>query len=61
MEEQSEPQKSSASGSSDLSDFPLFCPFLPNYQILMQTTSSRHSSVVLGASALKVGLPAARS
>lgn len=58
MEKESEPQKS-ASGSSDLPHFPLFCPFRASYQILMQTTSSRHSSVVLGASALKVGMLAA--
>lgn len=57
MEKGREPQRSSAPGLSDL----IFtvCPFYASHQILMQTTSSRHSLVVLGASALKVGVPAA--
>lgn len=40
--------------------FHCFVSFLSHFapQILMQTISSRRSSVALGASALKVGVPA---
>lgn len=59
VEKGSDTQNSTACGSSDPSDFPLFCPFHVSHQILMQTTFSRHSSVVPGASALKVSMPTA--